>query len=119
MKEQIAEEVGEEAAEQVQFVGFSIDDNGVVNYFAKLKDSNDTYYEKLAEKRERMITGEVESTSDLLHLNLKEMLDCRIKMCEDIKEVFGVDLEVKTHLDLDADGTIENEKEFERGENNV
>ncbi len=51
MKEQIAEEVGEEAAEQVQFVGFSIDDNGVVNYFAKLKDSNDSYYEKLAEKR--------------------------------------------------------------------
>ena len=31
------------AAEQVQFVGFSIDDNGVVNYFAKLKDSNDSY----------------------------------------------------------------------------
>lgn len=51
MKEQIAEEVGEEAAEQVQFVGFSIDDNGVVNYFAKLKESNDSYYEKLAEKR--------------------------------------------------------------------
>ena len=51
MKEQIAEEVGEEAAEKVQFVGFSIDDNGVVNYFAKLKDSNDSYYEKLAEKR--------------------------------------------------------------------
>ena len=51
MKEQIAEEVGEEAAEQVQFVGFSIDNNGVVNYFAKLKDSNDSYYEKLAEKR--------------------------------------------------------------------
>ena len=51
MKEQIAKEVGEDTAEQVQFVGFSIDDNGVVNYFAKLKDSNDSYYEKLAEKR--------------------------------------------------------------------
>lgn len=85
-----------------------------------LKDSYETFgIKKLAEKRERMITGEVETTNDLLHLNLKEMLDCRIKMCEDIKEVFGVDLEVKTHLDLDADGTIENEKEFERGENNV
>ena len=35
----------------MQFVGFSIDDNGVVNYFAKLKDSNDSYYEKLAQKR--------------------------------------------------------------------
>ena len=51
MKEQIAKEVGEEKAEQVQFVGFSIDDNGVVNYCAKLKDSNDSYYEKLAQKR--------------------------------------------------------------------
>ena len=85
-----------------------------------MKDSYETFgIKKIAEKRERMISGEVESTQDLLNLNLKEMLDCRIKMCEDIKKVFGVDLEVKTHLDLDHDGTIENAEEFERGESNV
>ena len=71
----------------------------------------------LSEKRERMITGEVESTQDLLNLNLKEMLDCRIKMCEDIKKVFGVDLEVHSHLDMDEDGKVENEKEFEHKKN--
>lgn len=86
-----------------------------------LKDSYEMFgIKKLAEKRERMITGEVESTQDLLSLNLKEMLDCRVKMCEDIKKVFGVDIEVHSHLDLDKDGKMENEKEFEKGvENNV
>lgn len=85
-----------------------------------LKDSYEMFgIKKLAEKRERMITGEVESTHDLLNLNLKEMLDCRIKMCEDIKKVFGVDLEVHSHLDIDDDGKIENEKEFERSEENA
>lgn len=84
-----------------------------------LKDSYEMFgIKKLAEKRERMITGEVESTHDLLHLNLKEMLDCRIKMCEDIKKVFNVDLEVYSHLDMDDDGQLENEKEFDGGEKN-
>ena len=84
-----------------------------------MKESYEMFgIKKLAEKRERMITGEVESTQDLLHLNLKEMLDCRIKMCEDIEKVFGVKLEVHSHLDLDNDGITENEEEFERGENN-
>ena len=51
MKAEAAEELGEEAAKQIEYVGFTLDDNGVVNYFAKLKDSNDAYYEKLKEKR--------------------------------------------------------------------
>ena len=79
-----------------------------------LKDSYETFgIKKLAEKRERMISGEVESTSDLLNLNLKEMLDCRIKMCDDINMLFGTNASVKSHIDLDGDGIKENEKEFE------
>lgn len=78
-----------------------------------LKDSYETFgIKKLAEKRERMISGEVESTSDLLNLNLKEMLDCRIKMCEDINRLYGLNCSVKSHVDMDGDGKT-NEKEFE------
>ena len=78
-----------------------------------LKDSYETFgIKKLAEKRERMISGEVESTSDLLNLNLKEMLDCRIKMCEDINKLYGLNCSVKSHVDMDGDGKT-NEKEFE------
>lgn len=85
-----------------------------------LKDSYETFgIKKLSEKRERMITGEVETTSDLLKLNLKEMLDCREKMCNEINRLYGMNARVRSHVDIDGDGVVE-EKEFdERGENNV
>lgn len=51
MKEAAEEELGEEAANQISFVGFTVDDNGMVEYFAKLKEGNDSYYAKLKEKR--------------------------------------------------------------------
>ena len=51
MKEEAKEELGEEAADQIEFVGFTVDSNGVVEYFAKLKEDNDSYYEKLKEQR--------------------------------------------------------------------
>ena len=83
-----------------------------------LKDVYETFgVKRLAEKRERMITGEVESTTDLMMLNLKEMLDCRKKMCEDINKIFGTNASVFSHIDLDNDGKVEKEKEFVKGEN--
>ncbi len=82
-----------------------------------LKDSYETFgIKKLAEKRERMITGEVESTHDLLNLNLKEMYECRKKMCDDLKIVFGVNADVISHVDMDGDGEIEKD-EFKKGGN--
>lgn len=51
MKQEAKEELGEEAAEKIDFVGFTVKDDGVVEYFAKLKEGNDSYYEKLKEKR--------------------------------------------------------------------
>ena len=81
-----------------------------------LKDSYETFgIKKIAEKRERMITGEVESTSDLLNLNLAEMLECREKMCKDINELFGTNASVKSHVDLNGNGVVE-DVEFKKGD---
>ena len=81
-----------------------------------MKDVYETFgIKRLAEKRERMITGEVESTNDLMFLNLKEMLDCRKRMCDDLNKVFGINAKVSSHIDLDGDGEINNE--FEKGGN--
>lgn len=71
---------------------------------------------KAAEKRERMITEEVETNEKMLNFNLKDMLEMRIKMCEEIERVFGVLVSVKSHIDIDADGKFENENEMNGGE---
>lgn len=51
VKSQVKEELGKEAADQIETIGFSIGEDGVVDYFVKLKESNTAYYEKLKEKR--------------------------------------------------------------------
>ncbi len=51
VKQEVTEELGEEAASKIESFAISIDDNGVVTYFAKLKEANDAYYEKLKETR--------------------------------------------------------------------
>ena len=80
------------------------------------------YYElfgirKQNEKRERMITDEVQANEELLHFNLKDMMESRKELCRNIKNVFGVDCSVVSHVDIDADGNKENEKEMGDGEN--
>lgn len=71
---------------------------------------------KAAEKRERMITEEVEANEKMLNFNLKDMLEMRVKMCEEIGKVFNITVTVKSHTDIDDDGILENEKEMEGGE---
>ena len=90
-----------------------------VNHVSKLRDYCDTkssllkeFYalfgiNKTNEKRERMIKDEVKDNKELLQFNVKDMLDQRKKMCADLKDVFGVGVSVKCHVDLDADGTPE------------
>ena len=51
IKAEIKEELGEDAAKRITNIGMTIDDKGVVDYFAKLKNSNDAYYAKIKEKR--------------------------------------------------------------------
>ena len=68
---------------------------------------------KTIEKKERMISDEVNSSAKLLNFNLKDMLEMRKKMCDDIGLVFGVNVSVKSHIDIDADGNFENESEMD------
>ncbi len=70
---------------------------------------------KTAEKRERMITDEVEANEKMLNFNLKDMLDMRAKMCEEVARVFRISMSVKSHIDIDNNGKYENEKEMEGG----
>lgn len=47
------------------------------------------------DKKERMISNEVESDSQRLLINIKDMLDCREKACEEINKYFGLNVSVK------------------------
>lgn len=67
---------------------------------------------KTNEKRERMITDEVKDNQELLQFNVKDMLDQREKMCKEIKDVFGADISVKCHIDIDKDGSREGSGEL-------
>lgn len=73
---------------------------------------------KTLEKRERMITDEVEDNKELLLFNVKDMLEMRKKACDDMEKVFGVKIEVKSHVDIDSDGKVE-VKEMEDGEDEI
>ena len=39
----------------------------------------------------------------------------RVEMCAEIGRVFGKDVTVKSHIDIDANGRLEHEKEMEGG----
>ena len=62
---------------------------------------------KTNEKRERMISDEVKDNQELLQFNVKDMKNQREKMCDDIRSVFGIDIKVKCHVDIDANGVPE------------
>lgn len=73
---------------------------------------------KAAEKRERMITEEVEANEKMLLFNLKDMLEMRSKMCEEVGRLFNITMSVKSHIDIDSNGRLEHAKEMEGGEEN-
>ena len=54
----------------------------------------------------------------MLNFSLKDMLDSRIKMCEEIGRVFGITCSVKSHIDMDNNGVAESEGEFKGGDGN-
>lgn len=74
---------------------------------------------KAAEKRERMITEEVEANEKMLNFNLKDMLEQRVKMCEEIGRVFNKEVTVKSHIDIDNNGKLEHAQEMEGGTDNA
>lgn len=79
-----------------------------------LKDIYNTFgINKVAEKRERFVTDEIEADEKMLSFNLKDMLEQRKKMCDDIRLTFGQTIDVECHVDIDADGRKENMQEME------
>ena len=62
------------------------------------------------EKRERLITNEVNANTSLLKLNLANMRDSRIKGLEEVERVFGVKGELVVNVDIDGDGENVNDK---------
>ena len=75
---------------------------------------------RTAEKRERLVTTEAQGDGAMLLLNIKDMLSMRKKMIDDINNVFGTNMSVKCHIDIDQDGTLEHTQEAEKdGDQNV
>lgn len=63
---------------------------------------------KKTEKRERLVTDEVNSDDALLSLNLQDMLDARTTACKKLSEVFGLIISVDCNVDIDGDTTTDN-----------
>lgn len=64
-------------------------------------------------KKERLITGEIDSVDDYLAVTLDEMLDCRVSACNAINEKFGTDITCKINPILQPvlEGDEDNGKE--------
>lgn len=60
------------------------------------------------DKRERLITSEVESNNETISTNMQVALHTRQKACEEIKKKFGKDITVE-FVGGDCDGTIHND----------
>lgn len=70
----------------------------------KLSDQYETFNDRIlkylgvghlpVEKQERMLTGEVDADDDLMELAVQQRLKCRQQAAENMKEVFGLEVEV-------------------------
>ena len=86
--------------------------NNILNSFLELigvRRAND--------KRERLITDEVQANNSLLKLNLTDMRDSRLKGLEEIERVFGVKGELVCNVDLDGNGSLDDSVQKGDGEN--
>lgn len=54
----------------------------------------------LDEKRERLISNEVDSNNELINMNLQSFLIPRKKACEEFNQKFGTNIDVKVRSDL-------------------
>lgn len=91
---------------------FSITQNLLKSFY------NDIGVKMGVEKRERVITDEVNSDEQRLLFNLDDMLYCRKKACEDLKNVFGID---NISVDLSKEFKVavaQQESEEKTNENN-
>jgi len=73
---------------------------------------------KMREKRERMVSNEVESNGDLLKLNIKGMLDSRQQGADEVNRIFGTDITVEANVELEEPETEPAEQHPKEVENN-
>lgn len=64
------------------------------------------------EKKERMITDEVGSDTQMLLLNINDMLKCRKRFCDETNSLFGTNISVKLSEEFEL---IKKDTEEERG----
>ena len=75
----------------------------------KLSDQYETFNNRIlrylgikhlpVEKQERMLTGEASSNDDMLEMVVKTKLDCRQRACDEMNEIFGIDVTVGLYSD--------------------
>lgn len=72
---------------------------------------------KTVEKRERLITAEADSNTDLLHLNIRNMYNSRVAGVQKVNEMFGLNISVECNVDIvDKDTTETVPDEMKEGE---
>lgn len=74
---------------------------------------------RFEEKKERVVTDEVNANAGMLRLNLEDMYEQRLKMCEDIEAVFGLPVDVVPRVDIDGDMVFEAAAELQPEEEPV
>lgn len=117
------------------FVGIDIKDNDNT-YLKDIKSIYDvrqnilySFYEDLGikknqQKRERLVSDEIEADTSLLKLNIKDMFEARKKAVTEINKIFGTSWTVKCNVDYDSDGIVDidgdssTESEGENGKDN-
>lgn len=55
------------------------------------------------DKRERLVTNEVEANNEMIQINADVMLETRRKACEEINKMFGLNISVEKRTDLKID----------------
>ena len=74
---------------------------------------------KTVEKRERLITAEADSNTDLLRLNIRNMYNSRVAGVKKVNEMFGTNISVECNVDIvDKDITETVPDEMKEGEDN-
>lgn len=102
------------------FIGLEIkdNDNSSLNNIKTLYDIRqnllysfleDIGVKKNQQKKERLVTEEVNADNTYLKLNIKDMYDARKKACDKVNEIFNTNWNVYCNVDYDGDGVIDKE----------
>lgn len=113
-----------DAVVDTSFIGLNVLDTAnaqnSLNYIKQLYDIRQellySFYEDLGikknqQKRERLVTDEVQADTMLLKLNLKDMYDARLEGADKVNAMYGTSWKVKCNIDYDGNGIPENKEQ--------